>query len=66
MGIFISKVTIKLLTVTKWIGDRVPSKENDLSILFGYKRETGGKLEKWKYGRKRPRESYWLLIHFLA
>ena len=43
-GHFYFKVTIKLLSVTKWIGDRVPGKENDLSILFGYKRETGGNL----------------------
>ena len=43
----LTKLTIKLLSVTKWIGDRVPSKEKDLSILFGKKKNSleAGRME---------------------
>lgn len=40
-GHFYFKVTIKLLSVTKWIGDRVPSKESDLFCLVTKEKQVG-------------------------
>lgn len=55
-GHFYFKVTIKLLTVTKWIGDRVPSKRMTCLFYLVTKEKQVGSWENEIWQKKTQRK----------